>query len=163
MRLCGVAWRGVYVAPHRERAYNELAMLAFERRWVREILGSFAPVGSAALSPREGDVDYLRAFYDLREQARPIARLGVRLALWLVALAPVWLLGRARTLPRLSLADRQALLARLLEHRVYFVREAAFLLKLTACVALFASEALRAQSGYDRAPRELILLERRPR
>jgi hypothetical protein len=127
-------------------------MLWFERRWIDAILGSFAPEGGPGLAPRTGEVDYLGTFVGLYTSARTIARVGFRAGLWLVALAPVWLGRGARTLPALALPERQALLAELLDHRVYAVREAAFLMKLAACLALFANEQVRARSGFDRAP-----------
>ena len=124
-------------------------MLAFERRWVRDILSSFAPDGGPELAPSAGTIAYVATYEGMYESARPIARLGFRLALWLVALAPLWSARRLHTLPGLALAERQALLERLLDHRLHAVREAAFLLKLCACLALFANDDLRARSGYD--------------
>lgn len=129
-------------------------MLAFERRWAHLVLGSFAPEGSAGLSPRVGEVAYVQTFESMRVRARPIARAGFRAALWLIALAPLWLERRLATITRLTLVERQALLARLCEHPAYPVREAAFVLKLAACLALFANDALRERSGYDGRPRE---------
>jgi hypothetical protein len=139
---------------------TSVPMLAFERRWVRDILSSFAPEGGPGLAPRVGEVDYERAFMSLHGSARLIARVGMRIALWLIALAPLWLRGERRTLPALPSEARQALLARLLEHRVYAVREAAFLMKLCACLALFANDAVRARSGYDGSHENLIPLAR---
>lgn len=128
-----------------------ISMLAFEARWVRIVLASFAPAAAPGLSPREGEVDYLATFASMRASAGPLARVGMRLALWLVALAPMWLAKRRGTMASVPLDVRQALLAALLEHRVYPVREAAFMLKLAASLALFASDAVRARSGYDGA------------
>ncbi|MET0344438.1 MAG: hypothetical protein ABW252_25720 [Polyangiales bacterium] len=124
-------------------------MLAFEARWVRIILASFAPVAGPALSPCEGEVDYEATFAGMRASAGPLARLGMRLALWLVALAPMWYARRRGTMSNQPLAVRQALLAALLDHRAYAVRESALMLKLAASVALFASDAVRARSDYD--------------
>jgi hypothetical protein len=124
-------------------------MLTFERRWVDGILSSFAAPDGPGLAPRAGEVDYVATFITMQQRARPLARLGFRAALWLVALAPLWLGLRLRTFTTLPLDVRQALLERLLTHRAHPVREAAFLLKLAASMALFASGALRARSGYD--------------
>ena len=135
-------------------------MLAFERRWAHAILSSFAPENGPGLAPRASDIEYVGTFVGLYESARLIARVGIRLGLWVVALAPFWLLGRARTIGRLTLEQRQALLERLLEHRAYPVREAAFLLKLCACLALFANDDVRSRSGYDRPERDLVPLTR---
>jgi hypothetical protein len=135
-------------------------MRAFERRWVHDILSSFAPQGGPELAPRAGEVEYFPTFAGLHQSARGIARVGFRAALWLVALAPIWLLRRGCTFGKLALEERQALLGRLLDHPVYAVREAAFLLKFCACLALFASDDLRARSGYD--GRQVALLTKKP-
>lgn len=124
-------------------------MRSFERRWVRVVLGSFAAEGSSELAPRAGEVDYLGTFLGMRASARPVARIGLRLALWLVALSPLWYGRRWCTFAGLSLDERQGLLGRLLEHPALAVRESAFMMKLAACLALFASDSLRARSGYD--------------
>ena len=136
-------------------------MWAFERRWAEAIFSSFAPEQSSGLAPRPGEVDYMATFHSMRERARLVARLGLRAALWMVALSPLWLAHRARSFARLPLAERQLLLAQLMEHRVFAIREAAFLLKLVACLALFASDEVRARSGYDGVPDDLHSLSRR--
>lgn len=124
-------------------------MLEFERRWVHDILSSFAPEAGESLAPPAAQIDYVATFAGMHASARPLARAGFRLALWLVALSPCWLLRRGATMAGLPAAARRTLLARLLEHRVYVVREAAFLMKLAACLALFANDEVRARSGYD--------------
>lgn len=140
-------------------------MLAFERRWAQVILSSFASESGPGLAPRESDgaIEYVGTFVGLYDSARLIARVGIRLGLWLIALAPMWLLGHMRTISRLTLEQRQTLLERLLEHRAYPVREAAFLLKLCASLAFFANDAVRARSGYDRPANDLVPLVRAPR
>jgi hypothetical protein len=56
--------------------------------------------------------------------------LGLRAAVWLAALAPVWMLGRAQTIDELAPPARTELLDRMLGHRAYAVRGPATLLKL---------------------------------
>ena len=124
-------------------------MFSFERRWVLVILATFAPTEGPGLAPRAGEVDYLHAFETLRTRSTTLAGWGLRGALWLTVLAPWWLGRSLATLPSLPQAARVELLAKLLEHRVFAVREAVFLLKLTACLALLGSDTVRARSGYD--------------
>ncbi len=113
------------------------------------VLASFAPSEGPGLAPKQGEVDYLQAFETLRTRSNWLASLGVRAALWLVVFAPLCF-GRSLSLfPSLAQATRLDLLGRMLEHRVFVVREAAFLVKLAACLALLGSEAVRARSGYD--------------
>jgi hypothetical protein len=94
----------------------------------------------------------------------PLASLGLRLALWMVVLSPLWLLGRFATFSRLALRERTELLARLLRHTSGGVRELSLLLKFTAAVALLGTPSVRARSGYDNvkapAPAQQQIAER---
>lgn len=124
-------------------------MLSFERRWARQLLGAFAPGGGPGLAPIEGEVDYVGALGRMMRGATPLAALGMRLALWLVALAPFWLWGRLTTVTRLAADRRTELLCQLLCHRAFAVRELTLLLKLCAAMALLGTPTVRARSGYD--------------
>lgn len=127
-----------------------MKLFAFERRWVPAVMGAFAPPENPGFSPREGEVDYLHAFVSMADWSTPLARFGLRAALWVVALSPVLLFFRFRTFGSMSVAERTEALSRLLAHRVYMVRELCFYLKLTTCMALFAHPEARARTGYDR-------------
>lgn len=137
-------------------------MTPLERRWVRDLLGAFAPertdpldpsgaaaAGTRGLAPLPGEVDYLGVFERMRARATRLAGLGLRAALWLVALAPVWRRGRLHTLSALPVHARAAELAALLVHRSFVVRELTLLLKLCAAMALLAAPGVRARSAYD--------------
>lgn len=124
-------------------------MWSFERRWLATILASFAPVGGPGLSPRGDEVRYLESFDLLYKHGAPLVRLGLRLALWIVAFSPLWLELRPHLLPSFALEERQRLLERVINHDLLPLREAVFSLRLCACLALFANEDLRARSGYD--------------
>jgi hypothetical protein len=122
---------------------------AFERRWLLCILASFAPAGGPGLAPRGDEVRYLESFDLLYVHGAPLVRIGLRVALWLVAFSPLWLELRPHLLPSLALDERQRLLDRVINHDLLPLREAVFSLRLCACLALFANEDLRARSGYD--------------
>ncbi len=124
-------------------------MFSFEGRWAQAVLASFAPSEGPGLAPKIGEVDYLNAYETLRTRSTWLAGIGVRAALWLVVLSPWWLGRSLFFLPSLSQGARIDVLGRMLEHRVFLVREAAFLMKLAACLALLGSDAVRARSGYD--------------
>jgi hypothetical protein len=137
-------------------------MTRWEHIWAVDVLAAFAPASEARngashppraisqLTPREGEVDYLRAFHRMHAGSTPLAGLGLRFALWMVALAPVWLLGRCATFSKLARAERTELLSRLLRHTSLIVRELALLLKLTAAFALLGTPSVRERSGYDK-------------
>lgn len=134
-------------------------MTRWEHIWAVEVLAAFAPASEprtsqpplrSQLAPRDGEVDYLRAFRRMHAGATPLAALGLRFALWLVALAPIWALGRFVTFGSLGRAERTELLSRLLRHGSIVVRELVLLLKLTAAFALLGTPSVRERSGYDK-------------
>lgn len=135
-------------------------MTRWEHVWAVEVLAAFAPASesrvsqppreNAQLAPREGEVDYLRAFRRMIAGSTPLAALGLRFAVWMVALAPIWALGRFATFSGLGRAERTELLSRLLRHGSLVVRELALLLKLTAAFALLGTPSVRERSGYDK-------------
>lgn len=124
-------------------------MLAFEKKWARDVLGGFAPVGGPGFAPRPGEVDYGDAAQRMMRATTRRAAFGLRIALWIAVWAPLWLLGRLETFSALSLEKRSEVLRRLLSHRLYVVRELTLFLKMTACMALFGLPALRQRSRYD--------------
>ena len=71
--------------------------------------------------------------------------MGLRIAIWMIALAPLWLMLRVATLTSLAAADRERVLARLIAHRVYFVRQLALLFKAFGALWVFRDAGLRAQ------------------
>ena len=124
-------------------------MTRWERRWAKQLLGAFAPSGGPGLAPLPGEVDYESAFVRMRRHATPLAALGLRVALWMAALAPLWLWGRLATVSKLAIERRSELLRQLLSHRTFAVRELTLLLKLAATMALLGTPSVRARSGYD--------------
>lgn len=124
-------------------------MTRIEKRWACDVLAAFAPERGDGLAPKPGEVDYLGAMSRMLRGATPRAAMGLRLALWLVALSPLWLWGRITTLSGLAAERRSALLSQLLVHRSFAVRELTTLLKLAAAIALLGTASVRERSGYD--------------
>ena len=124
-------------------------MMRLEQAWARDLLGAFVSCEDAEFVVDAADVDYLAALRSLQQHATPKARVGLRLALWLVALAPVWHWGRLRTFFTLERGEQRALLEDLLRLRSLLPREAVAVLKLAAALALFGTESVRARTGCD--------------
>jgi hypothetical protein len=124
-------------------------MLSFERRWAKSLLSAFAPAGGPGLSPLENEVDYVGVLLRMKREATPLAALGMRVAIWIGALAPLWLWGKLATVTELARERRPELLRELLGHRVFAVRELTLLLKLCAAMALLGAPTVRLRSGYD--------------
>lgn len=129
-------------------------MLTFERRAAATVLEAFAPFPEPALAVRSGEVDWARSFEAMAKASSPLAAFGLRLALWITLVSPLLVFGSLRSFASLEPARRSDVIQRLLVHRLYIVRELALYLKLTACMAIFSSPAVRARSNYDRPPGE---------
>lgn len=125
-------------------------MLTFEKRWAQALLEAFAPPGEAGLSPTEGEVDYVAGFERMMRSFTPRAALGLRAALWIAALSPLWMWGKLGGVTRMPIARRSELINALLAHSSFLVRELAFLLKTSASFALLGTPTVRARSNYDR-------------
>lgn len=125
-------------------------MTRFERRWAVAALEGFA--GDGDLAKGETGVDYGKTFDAMRAAGNAFAAFGLRLAVWMVALAPLWRLGRPRLFGSLSLEARASLLDKLQHSRAYLVRELTTLLKIVASMALLGSSVVRDRSHYDRLP-----------
>ncbi len=130
-----------------------MKLTSIERRWAQAILEAFAPASTPeGLAPREGEVDYLHAMITMANASTPRARLGLRFAFVMLALAPLWTFTAFATMAGLPVERRTALLARLLDSSIFLVRELTLLIKLQAAFALLATPSIRARSGYDGAP-----------
>ena len=131
-------------------------MLAFERRWTEAVLSGFAPPSEttlpARLAPHEGEVEYFGALDRMRGASTPLAQFGIRFAVWMAALSPIWMTGQLKTMVGVRPDQRAKILERLLEHRVFFVRELSMLLKIGACMALVGTPSVRARTHYDLTP-----------
>lgn len=135
-------------------------MTRLERRWTEALLEGFAPTGEGLVA-EPGQIDWAGTFDIMRRSGTPVARVGLRVAVWLYALSPLWVLGRLRTIHGLPREERPALIGRLLEHRIHLVREVVLLFKIAAATALLGHPEVRARSGYDQlgAPVPRTLLE----
>jgi hypothetical protein len=124
-------------------------MTRFEQAWTSDVLTAFTEDAVPGLTPLPGEVDYLKTFRRMRSRSTAFCALGLRLAIWMVAFAPLWLHGRLATFSKLAGSERTQLLDRLLAHKSFAVRELTTLLKLTAAMALLGTASVRARSGYD--------------
>jgi hypothetical protein len=156
-----------------------MSLLPFERRQAQAILEAYAPPraqgdgepsdvdddGNPAsgdalkesgeravrvLSPRVGEVDYLRSVLRMMRASTGMARLGIHLGLFIAMWAPLWMCGRLRTMAGTAMHERSEIIGKLLRHRVFFVRELMLLLKIGASMALLGTPSVRARSRYDR-------------
>ena len=106
------------------------SLTRFEQRWARAALEAMYPSGAcAALAVGIGALDIEGFLGHARSRAPAEAAFGLRLAIWIVALAPLFVLGRARTIAAIPQADREEVLRALLRSPIYFVRQLVVFLK----------------------------------
>ncbi len=127
-------------------------MTRLEERWALAALEGFSPPSGVPAAPRPGEVDFLSTLRSMVASSTRLGRLGLRLAVWLLATAPLWTLGRLALLPSIPVAERGPLLERLLGHRSYAVRELCLLLKVVASMALLAPRPVQVRTHAIEAP-----------
>ncbi len=123
-----------------------------EAAWLEAVGSAFAPEGDyrdGHLVPKPGEVDYVRTFCTMNAPAGPKVRYGIRAALALIALSPLWHQRRLATIEELGAKERTALVEELSHHPLQLVRELTLLLKVQSAMALLGTPSLRSRSGYD--------------
>ncbi len=102
------------------------------------------PQGIGTMNVRE----YIQATF-ARIPLEPV--IGLRLAIWIVALAPLFVLRRFRTLHGLTAEEREHVLVALAANPVYAVRQLVLALKAMAALLYAADPAVRARMFAPRA------------
>lgn len=128
-----------------------MKLLAFERKNVHAILEAFAPYETEqGLAPQVGEVDYVQAYEIIADSGTSRARIGVRAALWVTLLAPIWMGIAFCSMRSLPIEKRAEIIDRMLASDTFLVRELALLMKIGAAFALMGTRSVRARSNYDR-------------
>jgi hypothetical protein len=120
-----------------------MTLMRFERCWaVAAIQAIFPGSSDMGLSDiRAMDVDgFLRELMVLLPWR---AALGVRLAAWLVAFAPLWVMSRFATIVRLTPSDRERVMVALVSSESYAVRSLALILKTLGALVYAADDRVR--------------------
>jgi len=86
---------------------------------------------------------------------------GLRFALWLIALAPVFTIRKVSTIATLDADDRQRVLDALLASPVYVVRQLVMSMKAIAALLYSQSKVIRAQMATPVRGREALVALRR--
>lgn len=116
----------------------------FEMSWTDAMFGAIYP------EPRDlraGRAPHAAHFFDDLLFEIPFEpSFGLRVALWVAALSPLFTLARFATFSSLSLRDRQRAFDKLLSSRIYVVRQLAISLKAMATM-FYASSGPRAKAS----------------
>lgn len=130
-----------------------MKLLAFEMRWLLAITVAILPSGAHERLADGADRVPMRDFYDdllVRAPLRPM--LGLRAAVWLIALSPPFMMRRARTFGGLAAAERAGLLAALAGSDIYLVRELPLLVKTMALMGYGAMPRVQRAAGVEYEP-----------
>jgi len=120
-----------------------MSLTNLERSWARAALATMFPSGA---DPRVPGADAIDGGASLDEVCRAVparVALGIRAAVWIVTLAPVFVLFRLRTLAGLDAAAREKVVLALLSSRNYFVRQLTLLLKAFGALIFVAAPGVR--------------------
>jgi len=124
-----------------------------EGRWARAAFGAMFPAGAHPRLPHGADaVDMVAIFDQVAQDVPARVVLGLRAALWMIALAPIVLLLRMRTIVGLDDAAREQVVCRLLSSRWYAVRQLTLLLKAFGALFFVSSPEVRAAIVGDDQP-----------
>jgi hypothetical protein len=117
----------------------------FETTWAEASMEAIYP-GSKEHGLAGIDAMGLRAFlHELMLYLPFRAALGMRVAIWLVAIAPLLVLGRARTIARLAPVDRERVVVALATSRLYVVRSLVLILKTMGALLYGGDATVRAR------------------
>jgi hypothetical protein len=128
-----------------------------ERRWARSMFETIFPGPPRGELPVGiGDLE-LDRFLDQTFAVIPFeSAMGLRVTIWIVALSPLFVIGRLRTLDGLAADERERVLTTLLASRLYFVRQLVLALKAIGSLLYCGDRALRRQilggAGAHEAP-----------
>lgn len=123
-------------------------MTRSERRWRDALLAAMIP-GAGDLPPL-GELDLAPFWAIVKDTSPPLARFGLRAAVWTLTWLPLFYLGKPLPFHRLRAGDRDRFLLMAAHSRWYLVRQLAATIKVFACLA------------YLRDPRVRALVEARP-
>ena len=122
-----------------------MKLTRLEHRWAETVMGAIFP---GSIESGLGDIRTMDVRAFLRQLMRSIpfqAALGLRAAVWLVALAPLFLLGRFTTIVGLTVAERERVVAELSVSPSYVVRSLVFILKSMGALLYAGDAAVRAR------------------
>ena len=124
-----------------------------EMGWAAASMGAIFP-GSADAGLADIQAMDLRGYLVQLMRVVPFqAALGVRVAVWVVALAPLFVLGRLRTIAGLTPPDREKVVATLVRSRAYALRSLVLILKTMGALFYAGDDAVRARMLTPSRPR----------
>ncbi|MFA6032537.1 MAG: hypothetical protein WC889_06530 [Myxococcota bacterium] len=109
--------------------------LGFEARWRDTLFAAMIPPSGGR--PGLGDMELSGFWNEVGEAAPPLARIGLRVAVWLLNLLPLVTPGFFRTFSGLDADGRDRFLARISSSKWYILRQLLMTIKAFSAFAYF--------------------------
>jgi hypothetical protein len=122
-----------------------MKLTRFEHRWAQATLRAMFPGSRDEGFVDIADMDVHGYLVEVMRSLPFKARLGLRAAVWLVAFAPLVVLGRLATIRRLAPADAERVVATLCASPSYAVRSLVMLLKTFGALLYAGDDGVRAR------------------
>jgi hypothetical protein len=126
-----------------------MTLTRIELRWARAALEAVFP-GPHGIAP----LDIERCLGEMLRAVPLEPALGLRAAIWLVALAPLFAIGRVATIHAIAPEDRERVIVRLASSAIYPVRQLVLLLKTIGALLYAGDDRVRARL-YARSRAEM--------
>jgi hypothetical protein len=135
-----------------------MRLTSMEGAWAKATLSAIFP-GSTDGRLAGIDAMDVRGYLASAMERIPFrAALGLRAAVWVAALAPLFLLGRIVTIAALARAERENVVARLFASRSYGLRSLMMMLKTFGALCYAGDATVRARLMAPQARRSLVPL-----
>lgn len=136
------------VAPAPPRGSSVARLFNFERRWLVRVFEIVIPSGADPRLPVGATAAPMGAFVDDLLARAPLEFvLGLRACLWMTMLAPLFVLGRARSFLALAPSEQRAVIERMRASSVYLVRETPLLFKTVGCLGFCGLPSVQQKLG----------------
>jgi hypothetical protein len=120
-------------------------LTALEMAWAEAALGAIFPGSHDAGLAGIGGMDVRGYLAEVCWRLPLKAVVGLRLAIWIVALAPLFVVARFATIRSLAQPDRERVVAVLVAHPAYALRSLVLILKTIGALLYAGDERVRAR------------------
>jgi hypothetical protein len=138
-----------------------MRLTGFENAWAGAALAAMFPGSADAGLAGIAAMDVAGFLRGMMDRLPLRAALGLRAAVWVVALAPLFELGRVTTIRGLRASDRERLVVRLVKSRLYVVRSLLMMLKTFGALLYAGDASVRARLAAPSPRRSLVPLRLR--
>jgi hypothetical protein len=135
-----------------------MKLTGLENTWAEAALGTIFPGSIAEGLADIGGMDVRGHMSEVMARAPFNVAFGLRVAIWLVALAPLFVIGRAATITRIGAVDRERVIASLIASKYYLLRSLLMVLKTIGALLYAGDDGVRARLRLPPKPRTTVAL-----